>query len=235
VTRHALLNNTEHRDLRVTTTRSAALGDDVMAVLTFPAEFRNVQAHYPIVFTKSREGTYTPLALLGFREKQNLFLKPDGWDAPYVPLMIERAPFFIGTSSNGKMIHIDLDSPRVGHTEGEAVFLEHGGNSDFLGRVGGMLATIHDGVAATAPFMAALLEHNLLESFVLDIEFRDGSQHRLAGFETVQEDRLNALTGEALEKLHQRGHLQAIYMIIASLSNFRGLIERANKLNAAER
>ena len=39
----------------------------------------------------------------------------------------------------------------------------------------------------------------------------------------------------ALGKLHARGYLQAIYMVIASLSNIRGLIEHANKLNAGER
>jgi len=236
MSKHALLNNIEHRDLKVVTTRSAELGDNVMAVLTFPAEFRNIQAHYPIVFTKSHDGVYSPLALFGFREKQNLFLAPNGWDAPYVPLMIERVPFLIGTSSTAdKVIHIDLDSPRVSRTAGEAVFLEHGGNTEYLERIGSMLAMIHEGIAVTAPFMAALQEYNLLESFALDIRFRDGTEHRFAGFYTVQEDRLNALDGGALGKLHERGYLQAIYMIIASLSNFRALIERASKLNAAER
>jgi hypothetical protein len=206
-----------------------------MFALTFPAEFRNLQAHYPIVFARSGEGAFTPLALFGFREKQNLFLKDGRWDAHYLPLMIERQPFLIGSSGSGKVIHIDLDHPRVSRTEGEALFREHGGNSEFLERAGGMLGSIDQGVPATAPFTAALLEHNLLESFVLDIEFRDGAQHRFTGFHTVQEERLNLLGGDALAKLHQRGFLQAIYMVIASLSNFRDLIDRASKLNVADR
>ena len=49
-----LLNNVDHKDLRVITTRGAEYGDDVMFALTFPAEFRNIQAHYPIVFRKTR-------------------------------------------------------------------------------------------------------------------------------------------------------------------------------------
>jgi hypothetical protein len=43
------------------------------------------------------------------------------------------------------------------------------------------------------------------------------------------------LNGAALERLTRAGHLQAIYMAIASLSHFRALIERVNKLNAGDR
>lgn len=235
MTQHALLNNRDHLDLRVITAHGAAYGDDVMCTPTFPAEFRNVQAHYPIVFAKNRDGTFTPLALFGFREKQNLFLQPEGWDATYLPMMIERQPFLIGSSGAGKVVHIDLDSPRVSRTEGQLLFREHGGNTEFLERVGSLLAAIDEGIASIQPFVTALVEFNLLESFALDIEFRDGAQHRFTGFYALQEERLNALDAEALGKLHQRGYLQAIYMVIASCAHFRGLIERASKLNAADR
>lgn len=235
MTQHVLLNNVQHRDLRIITTHGAQYGDDIMAAPTFPAEFRNVQAHYPIVFAKSREGKFTPLALFGFREKQNLFLQGDLWDAHYLPLMVERVPFLIGNSGSGKVVHIDLDSPRISRTAGEALFLEHGGNSEYLERMSSTLATIDEGLAATQTFIEALTAHDLLESFALDIDFRDGSQHRFAGFYAVQEERLAKLGTEAMGALHQKGFLQAIYMVIASFSNFRGLIERASKLNAADR
>jgi SapC len=235
VTQHAMLNNVQHRDLKIITANGAQYGDNVMAAITFPAEFRNIQAHYPIVFAQGPEGEFTPLALFGFREKQNLFLNGDKWEATYQPMMMERQPFLIGQSSNGKVIHLDLNSPRVSRTEGLPVFLEHGGNSPFLDRVGGLLASIDEGLTLVAPFVAALKEHNLLESFVLDIDFSDGSRNRFAGFHAIQEERLNALDGAALASLHQKGFLSAIYMTIASFSRFRDLIERASKLSAADR
>ncbi|MEO8064155.1 MAG: SapC family protein [Pseudomonadota bacterium] len=235
MTQHALLNNNQHRDLRIITANGAQYGDDVMAAITFPSEFRKVQAHYPIVFAKDREENYAPIALFGFREKQNLFLHGDKWDAAYQPLMMERQPFLIGNSPNGKVIHLDLDSPRVSRTDGQPVFLEHGGNSPFLDRIGNLLATIDDGLALNAPFIAALREHNLLESFALDIQFPDKTQSRFAGFYAIQEERLNALDGAALAALHQKGFLSAIYMTIASFSRFRDLIDRASKLDAADR
>lgn len=235
MTRHALLNNKEHLDLRVITARGAAYGDDAMYALTFPSEFRNVQANYPIVFGKSRDGTFAPLALFGFREKQNLFLVDGRWDAPYLPIFIDRQPFLIGASPTGKVIHIDLDHPRVSRTDGERVFDEQGANTPFLQRAGSVLAAIDEGVNATPAFINAIQEFELLESFALDIEFRDGVKHRFAGFHTIQEDRLKQLGPDALGKLHSHGYLEAVYMVIASLSNFRDLIERASRLDAAQR
>ena len=232
---NVLLNNIDHKGLRVITARSAAYGDDVKFALTFAAEFRNIQAHYPIVFHKTADGKFQAIALLGFQDKENLFLGPDGWDAPYVPLTIERQPFLIGFRDREPLVHIDLASPRVSRTEGEALFREYGGSSDFLERMSSVLLTIHQGLEAVPAFIDSLLQHDLLESFVLDVELNDRSQHRLTGFYTINEERLGTLDAGTLERMHKAGHLQAIYMAIASLSHFRDLIERRNRLNAGRR
>ena len=225
-----LLNNVDHKDLRVITKRGSQFGDAVMSTITFPAEFRDLQAHYPIVFRKTNDGlSFEPIALFGFQEGENLFLGREGWEASYVPLLIERQPFLIGNSNGELMMHIDLDNARVSMTEGEAVFLPHGGNTEFLERMNSVLLSIHQGLQSTPAFIAALMEHHLLESFVLDIELNDGSQNRLAGFYTINEDKMHSLGGVVLEQFNRAGYLQAIYMVIASLSNFRALIERKNR------
>jgi hypothetical protein len=226
-----LLNNLEHRDLRVITRRGAALGDQVMSAVTFPSEFRDVQACYPIVFRKTVDGLgFEPVALFGFQDGENLFLKDDRWDAPYLPMMVERQPFLIGVNGDQLMVNIDLDHPRVSQFDGEQIFLPHGGNTEFLEQTNSLLFGIHQGLQSQAGFLAALLENELLESFVLDVELNDGSQNRLVGFYTINEDRLQSLSGEAIAKLHAANYLQAIYLVIASLSNFRMLIDRKNAL-----
>ena len=231
-----LLNNIDHKDLRVITSRGAQYGDEVMFALTFPAEFRDLQAHYPIVFRKAADGvTFEALALFGFQEGENLFLGRHGWDAGYLPLAIERQPFLIGVNGDELTVHVDLDSPRLGTAAGEPVFKEHGGTTEFLERMNSTLLAIHQGLQVGAAFIAALLEHELLESFVFDIELDDGSQNRLAGFYTINEERLAGLGASALERLHKAGYLQAIYMAVASLSNFRALIERKNRAHAGRR
>ena len=229
-----LLNNIDHKDLRIITRHGRGLDDSHAYVQTFAGEFRLLQAHYPIIFRKQSEAhPYEPVALFGFETDENLFLEDERWDAPTLPLLVERLPFLIGREGDELMIHIDADSPRISTTEGEPIFLPHGGMSPYLEHVNSMLLTIHEGMGSNAAFIEALEKHELLEGFALDITLDDGSQNRLAGFFTVNEERLAALDGAALDSLHKAGWLSAIYFQIASLSNFRALIDRKNARRAA--
>lgn len=237
-----LLNNVDHQDLHVITRHGARYGDDVMFATTFPGEFRQVQAHYPIVFRQSRAGpAFEALALFGLEDGENLFLDADGWDAPYVPLAITRQPFLIGVAGEALSVHFYPDSPRIrggrGEPEGggEAVFLPHGAPTPFLEHVNTTLLALHQGVQSMATFVAALAELDLLEAFVFDVELDGGARHRLEGFYTINEDKLAALDGAALAALNRAGYLGAMYMVIASLSNFRNLIDRKNRVHAARR
>jgi len=230
-----LLNNVDHKNLRIITKRAAEYGDDAIIVSTFPSEFIHLQAHYPIVFRKTQEGLgFDAFALLGFVPGENLFLGPDGWTVNYVPLAIQRQPFLIGVSGEELTVHVQIDSPRIATQpdQGEAVFLPHGSPTDYLERINSTLLAIHQGVQSMPAFIAALMEHELLEAFVVDAQLEDGSKHRLDGFYTINENKLNALSGTALEALQRAGYLKPIYMVIASMGNFRDLIERKNRLHA---
>lgn len=234
-----LLNNLDHKDLRVITTRSAGLGDNQWYTPSFPHEFRNLQRHYPIVFTKNPEtGQFQSVALLGFEVGENLFLNEDGWDAGYIPLSIMRQPFMIGfqDSREGgvvkteRVISVNMDSPRISQTEGERVFLEHGGSSEYLERVTSILNLVDQGYKRNQPFIDMMLGMDLLESFALDVELNDGSEHRMSGFYTINEDSLAGLTGDDLVILNNNGYLEAVYMVIASVSNISDLVDRKNRL-----
>lgn len=227
-----LLNNIDHKDLRVITRHGRDMDESHAFVQTFPAEFRLLQAHYPVIFRKEGE-RFEPIALLGFESDENLFLLENSWDAATLPLLVERLPFLIGREGDELMIHIDLDSPRISTTEGEPIFLPHGGMSPYLENVNSILLTIHEGMQSNAAFIDALVAHELIEGFSLDVTLDDGSQNRLAGFYTINEERLAALDAAALDSLHKAGWLSAIYFQIASLSNFRALIDRKNARRAA--
>ena len=224
----AILNSETHRDLRIITTRGAAWGDDQMNAPVFLSEFRDLQAFYPIVLQADPGGGYFPVAMLGLRNSENLFLTEHGWDAYYIPLAIERGPFMIGRGDNDLMVHLDMDSPRIGHGEGAPVFLPHGAPSEYLERINSVLRALHEGVQALPAFNDALVRHGLVESFVLDVEAADGSNNRLSGFFTIHEENLAALDAAALAELHAAGYLSSIYMMVASISHFRELIQRYN-------
>ena len=234
--KHELLNNVTHKDLRIITRRSAYFGDDIASVLTFPSEFRNILGEFPICLCKDPDtGKFHFAALMGFEERENLFLVDDNWEASYVPLMLERQPFLIGQGQSDSsrneqiMVHVDMDSPRISETEGELVFLEKGGNSPFLQRISSVLQAIYDGRKQSEYFVEQLLKHELIESFSLDVELDNGSNNQLRGFYTLSEQKLEKLPTDVLEDFMKSGMLQGMYMVIASLSNFRNLIARKNK------
>ena len=234
--KYVLLNNVEHQNVRVITERSARYGDDVSFAMTFPLEFRDIQSCYPIFFKKDADtGMFFPVAMFGFEARENLYLSDDHWDARYIPLMIRRHPFLIGlqegenpSDAERSVVSIDMNSPRVNETEGEALFLEHGGTTDFLAAMTEVLESIQLGHDMNAEFVDALLELDLIESVSLQVGLKDRSKHQLLGLYTINEEKLQQLDNESLGKLHSKRHLQCIFMIMASLSCFSTLVEKKN-------
>ncbi len=232
---YVLLNNVAHKNLKIIKEHSPKYGDDVMYAITFPQEFRATQGVYPIFFNKDSDtGKFYAAAIFGFRQGENLFLSENGWDANYIPISVKRRPFLIGFQNaqvdgvlkNNMVVHVDMDSPRLSETEGEPVFLPHGGNSQYLENVVSMLDYVGIGNKTGEDFIAMLLQYELLESFSLDIELKSGAQNNLTGFYTINEHKLKGLDVNALNQLHNKGYLEYIYMVLASMSNISNLIER---------
>lgn len=233
---YVLLNNVDHKDLRIITERSEKYGDNVAYAYAFPSEFRYLEPYYPIVFRKNLEtAQFEIVSLFGFVENENIFLKDGTWKESYIPLSVAREPFLIGFQNTrdgekNPVVHINTNSPRISTTEGEHVFLPQGGNSPYLEHINSILAKIYEGLDESKDFTAALLEYDLLESFIFNAELKDGSKYQMTGFYTIHEENLAKLGGDTLAKLHAKGYLQLIYLAVASLANIGKLIKRKNDL-----
>lgn len=231
---HVRLDPDAHRDLRIRVEASAELGDGVMACLTPPYEFRRVQNEFPILFRKDiGTGQFSALALFGFEPGENLFLDQGRWDARYKPLALAVQPFLIGRSAEPdrpSQVHVDLEHPRIARGgEGVRLFDESGRPSPFLEQATERLGDLDEAYRASAAFYDALNRHQLLEPFSLDVELKDGSKHRLIGYHLIDEARLMALSPGEIGELHREGHLMPMFMVMASLSNIAGLVERKNR------
>ncbi|MDX1570118.1 MAG: SapC family protein [Xanthomonadales bacterium] len=238
MTNHVLLDNVSHKDLRVNKIYRPGGPYDVNVARVFPVEFRQVQMDYPLFFVKNKEsGHFETVALLGFDQGENLFLDKNGWDAAHIPLSIQRQPLLIGFQEQVDdgvprrvpVVHIDLDHPEVSETEGEPLFLPHGGESPWLEQMSSVLHAIQQGHETSQSFSELLVGLELIESLTVKVEFVDGSKHSLTGLYTINEDKLAGLGAKALEVLHQKGHLFDVYMLLASLPNVGELIKRKNR------
>lgn len=234
---HQILNSAEHAGLRIHSGAGALYGDNVMACLTVPHEFRQVQGHFPIVFRRDMtSGTFAAMALFGFENGENLFLDGERWDARYRPLALAIQPFLVGraaTDTEAAQVHIDMASPRISNSgEGTLLFDESGQPTPYVEAIAERLGNLDQGYRASPAFFAALERYELLEPFTLEVPLNDGSRNSLVGYHTIDEDRVAALDGEALGSLHAEGHLLPMFMAIASLSRFGDLVARKNERGA---
>ncbi|MDO3387140.1 SapC family protein [Gilvimarinus sp. SDUM040013] len=236
---NVLLNNVSHQDLKVLARFGAEFGDNVGSVLAFPTEFVELQKEYPILFKLNKKTEkYQSIALLGLNQGENLFLdsgSESGWAANYIPAAVAKGPFLIGIQSqssgesNEAMIHIDLDHAKVGHQDGHALFLEHGGNSPYLEHVANLLKVIHQGVASQDLMFRIFLEMDLIEPVNIEFDLHSGEKYQLSGHYTINEEKLAQLEGEKLEKLSKLGFLPLAYAVTASMTNIRKLIDIKNR------
>ncbi|HEX8555598.1 MAG TPA: SapC family protein, partial [Sphingomonas sp.] len=187
MTHHAILTAEAHRSLRIRTDFGVELGDGKMCSLVVPAEFRDVQNEYAILFRHNpeRDG-FTAVAMFGFEADENLFLEDGRWDARHRPLAMAIQPFLIGGADDAgaKQVHLDMNSPRVVANGGEGVrvFDDDGRPTPYLEQIAERLGALDEGYRRSSDFFAALRRYELLEPLTLDITLNDGSTNRLVGF-----------------------------------------------------
>lgn len=230
------INNIDHANLRVSPSAGAAFGDAANQALVFPAEFEALQREFAIVFRR-RETGLQAYALLGLDRDENLFLSDDRWTSRYVPASHQRGPFSIGIKRDDAdaapgepMIHIDMDDPRVGTSEGLPLFLEHGGNAPYLTHISGVLRLLYQEMESAPVAYAALDDAGLLTPVTLSIDVSDDRRYTVPDVLVVDVERLAAVTGEPLERLYGSGILRLAILAAASLGNVQQLIARKQAL-----
>jgi len=235
--RRVPLDNVKHRDLRVATAHGVQFGDDVRIVAVVPQEFRKLVAEYPILLAKDpRTGRFNFIVLLGLDREENLFLDGACWNAQYVPLNARRGPFMVGRASTGQgetggtmVVHIDLDSRRIQQASGEALFREDGTQTPYLQCVGSVLAELMAGIDTARSLLGQLEAHDLIEPVQIRGRLADGTEFAPGGLYTIHEQRLHNLSAESIVELHRAGHLEQIYLVIASLQRVADLVSRKNR------
>ncbi|WP_353434313.1 SapC family protein [Sphingomonas faeni] len=229
------INNIDHANLRVSPRAGSAFGDAANQALIFPAEFEEAQREFAIIFRRRDEGLQA-YALLGLDRDENLFLAGDYWTSRYVPASHQRGPFSIGmVRASGDdvgepMLHVDLDDARVGDSAGLPLFLEHGGNTQYLDHVTGVLRLLYQGIETAPAAYAALDEAGLLTPVTLTVDVSEERRYTIPDVLVVDVEQLAALTGEPLERLHRSGVLRLAILAAASLGNIQQLIARKQQL-----
>ena len=221
-----LLNNVDHRDLRVAIGHHARYGDAINQTRVFPAEFEELQRDYAILLRRAETGDLYATVLLGLDPDENLFLDGERWDARYIPATRARGPFSIGVGEHGEpMVYVEPDHPRI-VADGEPVFRDLGGNAPLLDHVSAMLQRIYVGLESERAMFDAFEAAGLIEPATLQLDLGEGRRYTIPDRFTIDAARLAALDGAALERLHRDDVLRPALWIASSLGNLRHLIDR---------
>lgn len=237
MTQVTAVHKTQHKDVKIRTDLVEAQSAALRMVPLIAQEFSKAATEYPVVLVKDPEtGVFGAIALLGFDEGENLFWKADCWDAIYVPLTVRRHPFFLGRDQNNGedsySLCIDVKSPCLSDTEGEALFLEDGSPSPYLDNIQSMMSSILDGEDVTRTFIGYVADLGLLTEVALDITFNNGEKQRVNGLYSIDEEKLSTLDDAAFLDLRRAGYLPLIYAMIVSLGQIYALIEKKNAMHA---
>ena len=132
--RPVLLDRDKHRMLRVKPTSSFAFARKANSLYLAGVEFNEACKEYAIVFTRGAHQKIMPVAMLGLRSRENLFVDPsERWTGTYVPAFVRRYPFVLAElPGQGLGACIDEAYGGLDDKEGEALFDAKGGNTPFL-------------------------------------------------------------------------------------------------------
>ena len=224
------VNASQHGDLSVKSGADFSFAKQVNSVPLMAAEFEPACGEYAIVFA-GQDKEVTPVALLGVRDNENLYVDAQGaWNAKYIPAFVRRYPFVFSRDDKGETFTLCVDEEFHGVNRaglGERLFDAAGEHTQYLRTVLGFLQAYEAQFDATGAFCRRLTELNLLEPMRVDFTLRSGQRITMGGFMSVNRDRLRALPGEALARLAGPGELDLIYAHLHSQRNFTAAADRA--------
>ena len=230
------LNKEAHKDLKIGTNEAGfSFAKQTNSVLLSGMEFVHAAKEYPIIFIKAGERTL-PVALLGFRKDENLFIDADGkWDARYIPAFVRRYPFILAESPEAEQVEgeekklavcIDEAFPGLNKEEGNPLFDDKGEPTELLDNAIKFLKEYQAQYQRTEIFINRLNDMDLLTGYTANAELPGGEKVSLSGLMVVDEKKLMALDKNQAMELFRSGELGWIYAHLLSLSNMNAVMSR---------
>lgn len=223
-----LLNRETHRTKKIAPNASYAFASKANSLYMAGVEFTEACKEYPIVFTQVGNGKIVPVAMLGLREGENLFVGVDGkWGASYVPAFVRRYPFVLA-ELEGQQMGVCIDEGFVGlnEIEGEALFDSKGNNTPFLQNALDFLNRYQVEHLRTDRFCQRLKDQGLLMEMNAKADLFDGTSFTVNGLLVVDERKLLQLMDAQALEVFRSGELSWIYAHLVSLSNLNRLVDK---------
>ena len=194
-------------------------------------ELPQICHYYPIAFAPDDTGT--PVAILGLRDNENLFLSDKGeWEEDtYIPAYIRRYPFIFSEMPGNDQLSlcIDMDDSIVEQTGEQKFFAEDGKPSTLSQNALEFCKSYHAAAQHTIEFGKALADAGLLVERHAEIVVAPGKKINFSGFRIIDEAKLAELDDATFSEWRKKNWLPFIYAHLFSGAQWQRLTRMLNK------
>lgn len=231
------LNSEQHGHLRETPDLDLRRYREHHFVPIVLQDFYTLATEFVLPFVRAGEtGEFVPVAMMGLNKGSNLYCQEDRWPVHVVPIGFTLDPLAVtrfDPETNEAVIAIDESSPRLSHSEGEALYDADGNQTAYLQRRIERLIDVARQSLQTQSLCRYLAAHKLFKQQPITLQHRDdGPRYEIEGVYTIDEERMRQLSGDEFQELRMRGLLPIIYSHLTSLQQLNrlsGLQYRADK------
>ena len=209
----------------------------VNAVPISYSEFAVACRDYPLAFVSmDAEVSYSPVAILGVAEGENLFLREGRWeDSVYFPAYLRRYPFCMSRVTLNSVEQVDrlicVEKAALAN-DGERMFDDVGAPLPRWQPIEKFLRDYEADIERGREMCAILADYKLFEPFTLQASLKGGTMS-FGGMHRVDERKLEFLNSAQHKTLIRKGIMGRIYAHLMSLDNFARLIARKDTLGTA--
>lgn len=194
-------------------------------------EFGVAAGSFPVIFAGP---TKTPLAVMGARSGENVFVGGNGEVDPevYLPAFVRRYPFVFAADQQGErlVLCIDRSAPMIGESP-EVPFFNGEEPSQYTAEAMEFCKEFERHRQSTDNFLKLVEELGLFETKTVSIANRkpDGTEEQqvVAEYFAIDEEKLGQLSNEQWLRLKESGALGPIYAHMVSLLQWPKIIQRA--------
>lgn len=186
---------------------------------------------YPIAFSPDENAT--PVAILGIRDNENLFVNDKGhWeDDIYVPAYIRRYPFIFSEMPDSDQLSLCMDmNDDVMEEGGEQKFFDDEGKPSQLSQNAlEFCKSYHAAAQHTVAFGQELNKSGILVERQAEINIGDGKRINFSGFRIIDEKKFAELDDKTFLEWREKGFIPFLYAHLFSGAQWQRLTRLLNE------
>lgn len=227
------VNSNTHSTLKVNKNSAIEYASKLHIMNLRVDEVGKAVSSFPVFLTRGNvNGQWGLSVLTSFEAGCNVFVENEAWQSVYQPSCMQSFPFYLMRSpsnENSYAVGIDETNPVFSSESGDSLFDDENNATPFLHHKTKLLEAELKSDMQSFEFTQYIQSLGLVKSIDLVVHYEDGASQTLKGLNTVDEDKLQALSSEQLMELNKRGYLSPIHAMLVSIYQLNSLIVKNNK------